>query len=385
MKRSILPLLLAVFLLPGCGNRTSTGSLPVLSVPCSSVSSDVQLEELATASLVRLPSSDSLLLNDILRIHADAHSIWLSDRSSVYCFSPAGELLRRLSRQGQGPGEYTGITDFQVDAEGNVWVLSRSQQRLFLYGKDDRLLRTLDLPLWVENMKLVEDGLLLYSGNEPDDSGMQLHWMDLSSGTILRHAKPLDRQQAAYLHVHNRNPFQFAFSGGCHFSQLFNDTVYTLTEAGAVPSAVVDFEGHNVPASFYAAEYQDIMEFFQKFHGVGTYAYGLNLFLDTPQAYCLSYYYQKQCCLAVLPKSGTGQRVMNGFRLSSPLSDYPVDLNEVAMFAQDDGSIILPLDAASVKEYYAASSRPVPSEVSAYLQEVGEDANPFLLVVRFHE
>lgn len=385
MKRSILPLLLAVFLLPGCGNRTSTDSLPVLSVPCSSVSSDVQLEELATASLVRLPSSDSLLLNDILRIHADAHSIWLSDRSSVCCFSPAGELLRRLSRQGQGPGEYTGVTDFQVDAEGNVWVLSRSQQRLFLYGKDDRLLRTLDLPLWVENMKLVEDGLLLYSGNEPDDSGMQLHWMDLSSGMLLRHAKPLDRQQAAYLHVHNRNPFQSASSGGCHFSQLFNDTVYTLTEAGAVPSAVVDFEGHNVPASFYAAEYQDIIEFFQKFHGTGTYAYGLNLFLDTPQAYCLSYYYQKQCCLAVLRKSGTGQRVMNGFRLSSPLSDYPVDLNEVAMFAQDDGSIILPLDAASVKEYYAASSRPVPSEVSAYLQEVSEDANPFLLVVRFHQ
>ena len=207
----------------------------------------------------------------------------------------------------------------------------------------------------------------------------------LSSGTILRHAKPLDRKQAAYLHVHNRNPFQSAFSGGCHFSQLFNDTVYTLTEAGAVPSAVVDFEGHNVPASFYAAGYQDIMEFFQKFHGVGTYAYGLNLFLDTPQSYCLSYYYQKQCCLAVLPKSGTGQRVMNGFRLSSPLSDYPVDLNEVAMFAQDDGSIILPLDAASVKEYYAASSRPVLSEVSAYLQEVSEDANPFLLVVRFHQ
>ena len=115
MKRSILPLLFSVFLLPGCGNRTSTGSLPVLSVPCSSVSSDVQLEELATASVIRLPSSDSLLLNDILRIHADVHSIWLSDRSSVCCFSPDGELLRRLSRQGQGPGEYTGVTDFQVD------------------------------------------------------------------------------------------------------------------------------------------------------------------------------------------------------------------------------------------------------------------------------
>ncbi|MGN0057403.1 MAG: hypothetical protein ACI363_04065 [Phocaeicola plebeius] len=60
--------------------------------------------------------------------------------------------------------------------------------------------------------------------------------------------------------------------------------------------------------------------------------------------------------------------------------------SEFQMTKEQEGLLWENVEALGYSVYhYAASSRPVPSEVSAYLQEVSEDANPFLLVVRFHQ
>ena len=43
--------------------------------------------------------------------------------NSVREYSPSGELLWRVGRRGEGPGEFSAIMDLEFDATGNLLVL----------------------------------------------------------------------------------------------------------------------------------------------------------------------------------------------------------------------------------------------------------------------
>ena len=55
------------------------------------------------------------------------------------------------------------------------------------------------------------------------------------------------------------------------------------------------------------------------------------------------------------------------------LDDYPIKLSDVSTFVQNDGTIIIPVDAMNVKEYL--KERHVDS------QRIPDDSNPYLLIL----
>ena len=48
--------------------------------------------------------------------------------NSVREYSPSGELLWRVGRRGEGPGEFSSIMDLEFDATGNLLVLDRASR-----------------------------------------------------------------------------------------------------------------------------------------------------------------------------------------------------------------------------------------------------------------
>ncbi len=61
-------------------------------------------------------------------------------------FSPAGKLLTSYGKgKGQGPGEFTTITDFDIADNGEVWAADPNNGRLTVFAPDGRLDRTIRL------------------------------------------------------------------------------------------------------------------------------------------------------------------------------------------------------------------------------------------------
>lgn len=377
MKRiSFIVLVSLSFILSSCNVKKEKGeSVSRIQVEMSSSPAVTRLSDIVKSSLILLPTSDSLIIDEINRIHRSADYIYVSDVSSVYQFTHNGEFVKRLSKQGEGPDEYLNISDFFVDKEKNIWILSRTAKKLYQYSTENKLLKCINLDIWAQNMYPLADDILLYTGNESNLANMQLHLLDIATGTIKKSYKAIKEKQAEYLHVKGNNVFRKISDKECCFSQLFNDTIYQVTPDSMSVVYSFDWSGHNIPESFYDKAFSNIMEFFQEFHSNGQYAYGINFFSETDDEYWVSYYFQRQCFCSILSKTDEKQILFTDFLIDN-LGDYPVNLMDVSAFVQNDGSIIIPVDAMDVKEHL--------EKKLIDTHEIPDDSNPYLLVLELN-
>ncbi len=74
---------------------------------------------------VRLQGDTSFVLNSIKKIVGSDDGVYLTDGTVICHYASDGRLMSRISHRGRGPGEYTGIMDFDV-AESVIYVLDKT-------------------------------------------------------------------------------------------------------------------------------------------------------------------------------------------------------------------------------------------------------------------
>ena len=368
--------------LGGCTNNrpSDTNLLEEIIVHVGNESHPISLSSISPYGIISLETTDSALVGEISKIATVDDALFVSDRSKVFRFDTEGKLVSLLSKKGEGPEEYTGLTDFVPLNENQVVILNRGQQKLLQYSMDGSLQKQVRLDYWIDRFTLSSDGTAyLYSGNETSDyENSQLHLMDWNTGEITGHLLPVDEPKSMYLHVHDRNPL----TGGqdIRFTQTFNDTVYAINGASITPRYVISWDGHNVPRAFFDGEYVDIMDFFQKFHQDGTYAYGITPFVESPTNYWIGYYYQKQYHLAIVDKK-SGECTITDNLVLDKIADMPLNIAEKQVYALNDGSLVIPIEAGEVLEYLEKVEKAKADEVLAQLKIKSENDNPLLLVI----
>lgn len=333
------------------------------------VDSHICLSDVAETTVVPLLTSDTVLIGEINHVYISDSQIYVSDVSTVFQFSSKGEFISRICRRGDAPDEYLNISDFQVTPEGDVWILCRNTRTLYLYSWDNRLKRKLPVDLWVENICLSGKYMWLYTGNEKsDDKYTQLHFLDLSTEKVINHFKAVNEHQAQYLFVKNSNLFSRGENDTiCRFFQLFNDTVYRITPRTAIPEYVCDWNGKNIPTSFYERNYENIMDFFQHLRS-NDYAYGIHSFVESETTFGITYYYQGKCYCSIIPKDGVNSSTtFHQFRVLGPIGEYDINLSEVSVFSQNNGELVIAMD--------------LPDSANLSKQTV-DDSNPALLIVK---
>jgi len=78
----------------------------------------------------------------------DLGSIFILDSGNcrVQKFSPEGEYMATIGREGQGPGEFSGPRSIDLDAKGFLYVLDVNQKRIQVFtpeGKEHKILPTI--------------------------------------------------------------------------------------------------------------------------------------------------------------------------------------------------------------------------------------------------
>ena len=59
----------------------------------------------------------------------------------IRVYGPAGEILRRIGRRGQGPGEFAGAPRFGIVGD-TVWTVDLGMRRITLFDRQGRVLST---------------------------------------------------------------------------------------------------------------------------------------------------------------------------------------------------------------------------------------------------
>lgn len=122
---------------------------------------------LQSFKFIQLETTDqSLIGGHIGKIKKIVNKYFISsDRKELLVFDSTGLFINKIGRIGQGQGEYSSISDYDVFENGNIAILDIN--KLLLYDKYGIYIKTVPLDIIGFNIKIVnEDRILLYSSGE---------------------------------------------------------------------------------------------------------------------------------------------------------------------------------------------------------------------------
>lgn len=373
---------LFVLLLASCTHKEVQNALNRMETTIPSTQASINLSEFASSvKCIPLAAQDSVAIGELLQVVVRDKFVYATDGTSLYKFSLAGDLVSVVSHKGSSPIEYVNVSDFQIDEDGSVWVLSRNNRALFNYLWDGSLCKKIQLDAWLEKFYIIGGSkMLLYAGNEKDDEHKcALYLLDVQTEKIVNGYLPINDDKSAYLHIKSANHFSFDGETG-FFYQMFNDTVYELNKECVVsPKYLLSFAGKNIPNSFYEQKYANIMEFFQILR-TKDYAYGTGLFVKKDNLSLYSFYYDRHAYWHIA-KDGE-ERVCNVLKDDVCLSGYEMNLDEISYFVQEGNQIAIPLYPYAIMEYAESKlDERQKEELLAKLKYAGEDQNPVLMII----
>lgn len=142
MNKKILCGITTLLLLWSCGDHhanTSWGTVEISIHKMKSLDySDFPGGVFSALDIVVLDSGDDYLISQIDKAVCRDGEIYLLDwaQRKIFTYDMEGKALSVLSKNGRGPGEYLQVTDFDVDQNGNVWILDGQKDCLLEYGQD---------------------------------------------------------------------------------------------------------------------------------------------------------------------------------------------------------------------------------------------------------
>lgn len=160
-----------------------------------------------------------------------------------------GKFLRRISRKGQGPGEYTSIRGIEV-RDGSESVCLFSGERVMVFHSDGTFIRQFLKPGgWATS--IMEDSLCLsfiinHTGQQKD----RLLITDAKADTLQRFPQ-YDRFEVPggfnwiYQHLHER--YLYTYQEEHVFRDYYSDTIYTVKRNELVPRFRLDMGKYALP------------------------------------------------------------------------------------------------------------------------------------------
>lgn len=124
-------------------------------------SKDVHLSDIVyVKNVIPLETNPNSLIGDFRKILKYAGKFYVSfNRTSLIVFDGQGNYLRKIGCVGNGPGEYTSISDFDVNKEG---VFINSNKRILQYALDGTFLRDFPLEINMIGLNVTENRILGY-------------------------------------------------------------------------------------------------------------------------------------------------------------------------------------------------------------------------------
>ena len=165
-------ILINIFILfIGCSDKSIHPNMCLIdSSTTTTYEADKLSSMLSFFDITPLETNDDCLISDIDVIKKRNGKYYIqSGRKYLHAFDENGKFLRRIGNIGGGPGEYTLLSDFDVDKE-NIYLLT--VKKIYVYNLEGEFQKEIPLKENVRTIKCVKDGFLTFINCQEGENGL---------------------------------------------------------------------------------------------------------------------------------------------------------------------------------------------------------------------
>ena len=273
-------------LLVNCDNKltieeslVANSKLTVIKPNLKSVNKQYDLSSiLDTVKFIKLELSEESLVGSIDKLIVFEEHIYVLDKrtNSLLVFNLDGKYVSKLSKIGNGPGEYIQLDFFDIDYKNRQIVLTDLMgYQIVKYDLEGNYLSREKIPFWVEGLVPVfNDGFVVYANHRDNkhqlnqeynifylDSSMQVSkaYFPYNSSNFNNPRIKFNTPQFGSFYTHNKDRYFFS---------PFKDQVYQITKNGLISKYRFDFGEKTFDEKYLSQKsklrnYMEKGEFFQ--------------------------------------------------------------------------------------------------------------------------
>jgi len=262
MKKLILFKSLSVIgllvLIAGCCSKGGKENRPlILSIEPREAGTLFLSEIFDSVELIPLPS----VMGRPEKLEIHGYRVYLSAGNTLYIYDSLQSIPHEIDRRGHGHGEYTQITDYNVDEDGSFWINDLQSRKMFHYDVEGHFLSQIDHSLLSYNFLKREDAVYINSGYlyNPEHPWQVSIWDESSKSLVSGYFK--QSQGQSWLSVLEKTNFA-CFCDTVSYSHSFSNDIYWLCEGSAVPRVHISFGKSDMPEG-YASRFHELRPFIE--------------------------------------------------------------------------------------------------------------------------
>ena len=334
--------------------------------------------------IIPLETTDECLLSNIDRLTFYKGHFYILDgmRRHIFVFDEAGRFVRKIGKQGNGPGEYSAILFFDFMGD-SILIQDHHRLNCVIYNlATGESVKEFSHKVSVHNGFCLGRNIYFITGNEKIDQGnFSLCKFDLSTGDVVEKFIPFDEKSAKFRIMGLMNDIS-KYKDSAYVIYPYNDTIYQVTKESVVPSYKIHFTARNLPDDI-----QPVNGSFRSAAARGGFVKGLE-YMQMSEDYIWGMYPDKGCYHFVCVNRHTLEAKVTDCFTVKKLGHLP--LSQFFVFDEDLISVV-PASSLEVSLNSILSSPYAPTEerykerLKELQKNLKEDSNPVLFRYRFKE
>jgi hypothetical protein len=340
--------------------------------------------------IIPLETNDESLIANIDHLLVHNNKFYIHDRKgkSLLVFDGNGKYLFKINKYGRGPGEYSQFLDSKIDKNGDIlilgWlkVLKYDQNGNFLNSRDYKHLRTKKngfSPLRFTPLK--DEGCYFWTGDiglgqmaNNDHKALKRVNAD---GEMISKDILMDRAIVGY-----SNRFYKNTSDG-YFMQAFqgNDTIYSISEQGAIPTYFVDFGENRIPPSYLPKKFDGMGKVYYDMHNNTDYCTSIHNIIESKDYIYFMFRSRNKMFEALYLKKNKSVKVGEAYKtpVTNGIEGYNPKTNEYISIFSDLAVATINENRSKYKTKYSQIDRKILDYIDS---TKGKFNNPFLVTFK---
>lgn len=220
----------------------------------------ISLREFAdTVETIVLETTEESLIGRMEKIMMVNDTFYVLDRMKhpgVYLFKKSGKFIGRVGTLGQGPGQYSEPTDFDVCGD-TIYILDQFRSKLHVFDKRRNYEYTKNIPFIATGISVMNDSVMVFNNIDADNH----HLGPLINYSVYITDSDLNIDKYGFKREHGKynsfwEPTNFYRNGDLtYYHPYLSPDIYTISTDGEIKKSFkVNFGQHALPDEYVLTE-----------------------------------------------------------------------------------------------------------------------------------